>query len=449
MQQRIGPQGRPHSLPDGGEFILRGGYVMTMSDALGDMPGADVHVRGGAIAAVGAGLAARAGGVPVVDAADMIVMPGFVDTHWHLWNCSLRALVRGDDPERGYFPVTLGVGPRFAPEDSYCSVRLGLAEGLQSGITTVQNWSHNTRSPAHADAEIAAMRAMGVRGRYAYGWGQDLPLERPMDLRDLARVQAQLAAEDGLLSAGAALRTPIANPRGIVPIDVARQEFEGVRALGLPITMHARPGIVSVLDQHGLLGPDLQLVHPQGVSPAERRRLAECGTSFSCSPTIEVLYAQAARGEIQFHELEEAGVAQSLSVDSSSASANADFFTCMRTLLWSHKQRFGAKVPLSARRLLRLATLDGARDLGLDGLVGSLDPGKRADIILVRMEDLNMAPVTDPAFSLVYSAQPANVDTVIVDGRILLRGGEFTACDPGEIMREARVSIERLAAQAA
>ncbi|QHE87385.1 amidohydrolase family protein [Hydrogenophaga sp. BPS33] len=424
------------------ELIVRGGHVLTMDPALGDLPGGDVHVRDGAIVAVGSGLAAN--GVPEIDARDTIVLPGFVDTHWHLWNCALRALVRGDDPEHGYFPVTLGAGPLFTPEDSYRSVRLGLAEGLLSGITTVQNWAHNIRTPAHADAELRAMAEMGLRGRFAYGWGQDRPLDQAMDLDDLARVQRQGLPSD-LLTLGAALRTPVTNPRGAVPIAVVSEEFASVRRLGLPLTMHARLGIVPALDEHGLLGKDLQLVHPQGMTESDCARMAATGTTITCSPTIEMLYAQATRGVIQFQEMEEAGVQQSLSVDSSGASANADFFACMRALLWSHKQRFGSRQPLSARRLLRLATLDGARDLGLDALIGSLTPGKRADIQIVRATDLNLAPVFDPAHALVYSAQPANVDTVLVDGRVLLRRGQPTRWDSTAIVRDAADAMRSLA----
>lgn len=433
----------PGTLPQRGELLIRGAYIMTMDPELGDFIAGDVHIRDGEIVAVGINLAAP--NAEQYDAHGMIVMPGFIDTHWHLWNSSLRALVRGDDPVQGYFPVTLGVGPLFTPDDIYSSSRLGLAEGLTSGITTVHDWAHNVLSPDHADAALRAHRDMGVRTRFSYGWGQNLPLDRTMDLDDLARLQRELPDNDGLLTLGAAVRTPVANPRGIVAIEVLIKEIEEIRRLGLPITMHARPGVVGVLDQHGLLGPDLQLVHPQGVTPDERKTLAACGTTFSCSPIIEVLYAQATRGEIQFQELEDAGVCQSLSVDSSAASANADFFNCMRALLWSHKQRFGKDVPLSPRRLLQLATIDGARDLGIADRVGSLTPGKRADLILIRNTDLNMAPVIDPAFSLVYSGQASNVDTVIVDGRVLLRSGKFTWLDPQEIVTAATMSVQVLA----
>lgn len=424
------------------ELVIRGGHVLTMDPALGELPCGDVHVRDGGIVAVGPDL--RAPGAAEMDARGMIVLPGFVDTHWHLWNSALRALVRGDDARHGYFPVTLGTGPLFTPADSYRSVRLGLAEGLLTGITTVQNWAHNTRSIDHADAELRAMAEMGVRGRFAHGWGQEQPLDQVMDMGGIERL-ARNGLPSGRLTLGVAVRTPVANPRGAVPIAVVREECAHARSLGLPLTMHARPGIVSVLAEHGLLGADLQLVHPQGMSPEECALLAAADTSVTCSPTIEMLYAQATRGVIQFHELEEAGVRQSLSVDSSGASASADFFACMRGLLWSHKQRFGNRQPLSARRILRLATLDGARDLGLADQIGSLTPGKRADIQLVRATDLNIAPAFDPAHALVYSGQPANVDTVLVDGQVLLRRGQPTRWDADEIVAEATAAMRALA----
>lgn len=434
-------------LPPRGEFVIRRGHVLTMDASLGDLPGGDIHVRDGAIVAVGRALDAPA--AREIDGRDMIVMPGFVDTHWHLWNSPLRALVRGDDAREGYFPITLSLGPLYAPEDSYRAVRLGLAEGLASGITTVHNWAHNTLSAEHADAEIRAMRELGIRGRFAFGWGQDRPLSRVMDLPNLAQLQRRGLPGEGLLHLGACVRTPVDNPRGTVPIEVVSEECAALRDMGLPITMHARPGVVTVLQQHRLLGPDLQLVHPQGISPEERILLAEHGTRVTCSPVIEMHYAQATRGEIQFQELLEAGVGQSLSVDSSAASANANFFACIRALLWSHKQRFGARVPLHPRRLLELATIDGARDLGLADAVGSLVPGKRADLILVRTTDLNLAPVVDPYFALVYSAEPSNVDTVMVDGRVLVRGGRFTTLDATRVAREAGESMRALAERGA
>src|SRR3954468_918770 len=164
------------TLPARGNYILRGGTVLTMDDTLGDLPVGDVHVRDGAIVAVGPNLAVQ--GAEIIDAASMIVMPGFVETHWHLWSTALRLFVRADDPKDGYFPTTIRVGRFCTPDDAYIAVRLGVAEGLLSGITTVHDWCHNTASPAHADAEMQSLQDIGIRARFSYGTVQGHPADK-------------------------------------------------------------------------------------------------------------------------------------------------------------------------------------------------------------------------------------------------------------------------------
>jgi cytosine/adenosine deaminase-related metal-dependent hydrolase len=154
-------------------------------------------------------------------------------------------------------------------------------------------------------------------------------------------------------------------------------------------------------------------------------------------------------GYIQYSELQQLGVQLGLSVDSSGASANSDYFSIMRALMWSDWQRTGAPLKLLPRRLVELATIEGARLLDLDKWIGSLTPGKRADIILVRKTDINMAPVGDPYYSLVFSAQPANIDTVFVDGNKIVSGGKPTGFDVAKVTSEATQSIGRVVARAA
>jgi cytosine/adenosine deaminase-related metal-dependent hydrolase len=215
----------------------------------------DVHVRDGAIVAVGRNLDVP--GAQAIDARDMIVLPGFVDTHWHLWCTALRQIVRADDPKEGYFPTTIRVGRHFTAQDSYIGVRLGVAEGLLSGITTVHDWSHNTVSPQHADAELQALKDIGIRARFSYGTPQGLAADRTMDLADLARVQREWP--DGLLTIGACLRTPgAAGARGSIAVELFRSEFDAVRRLGLQATIHCGPkGLIELIGRNGLLGPDL------------------------------------------------------------------------------------------------------------------------------------------------------------------------------------------------
>jgi 5-methylthioadenosine/S-adenosylhomocysteine deaminase len=220
-------------------------------------------------------------------------------------------------------------------------------------------------------------------------------------------------------------------------IEHIKRDWDGARALGLPITMHtsgASP--ITELERAALLGSDVQLVHPLLTTPEERAILKARGVSYSTSPQLEARRASQL-GVIQLGELLEAGVKVSLSTDHI-ASISCDPFGSMRILFALHSHRIGAKVPLTLKRLLQLATLDGAVDLGIADRTGSITPGKRADLVLVRTTDINMAPAGDPYEAIVSLGMPTNVDTVIVDGRVLRRGGKFTAFDHGKIVAEAR-----------
>jgi 5-methylthioadenosine/S-adenosylhomocysteine deaminase len=431
-------QGAAGALPARGEFVVRGGQVLTMDTSLGDLPVGDVHVRDGAIMAVGAKIEAPA--AQVIDGRGMIVMPGFVDTHWHLWCTALRMIVRADDPQQGYFPTTLRVGRHYTAQDSYIGVRLGVAEGLLSGITTVHDWSHNTVSPQHADAELQALKDIGVRARFSYGTPQGHAPDKTMDLADLARVQKQWAGD--MLGIGACLRTPgAAGARGSIPVDLFRSELDAVHKLGLPATIHCGPkGLIDLMGKNNLLGPGLLLVHPQGMAAEELKMIGEARSPWSIAPVIEMSYSAVRNGIIQYSELNQMGVPLGLSIDASAAT-NADFFNVMRALMWSDWQRTGAPLRLKPKRLVELATIEGAKLLGMAERTGSLTPGKRADLIMVRTTDLNMAPAADPYYALVFQGQPSNVDTVVVDGRVLVRDGKLTAVDVPKLVREAAESV--------
>ena len=433
--RRPAPNG---ALPARGEFVVRGGHVLTMDANLGDLPSGDVHVRDGAIVAVGAKV--NAPSAQVIDGRDMIVMPGFVDTHWHLWCTALRMIVRADDPNEGYFPTTIRVGRYCTPQDSYIGVRLGVAEGLLSGITTVHDWSHNTVSPQHADAELQALKDIGIRARFSYGTGQG-HRARQDDGSGRSRPRAEaMDADDDMLSVGACLRTPgLPGARGSIPVELFRTEFDAVRKLGLQATIHCGPkNLIDLMGKNNLLGPDMLLVHPQGMTADELKMIGDTKSPWSIAPVIEMSYSAVRSGITQYSELNDMGVQLGLSIDASAAT-NADFFNVMRALMWSDWRRTGAPLRLKPRRLVEFATIEGAKLLGLADKTGSLTPGKRADLIMVRTTDINMAPVGDPYYAIVFQGQPSNVDTVVVDGRILASGGKLTAVDVAKTVREAAI----------
>jgi 5-methylthioadenosine/S-adenosylhomocysteine deaminase len=429
----------PASLPARGEFVVRGAHVLSMDAAIGDLPSGDVHVRDGAIVAVGVNV--NAPGAQVIDGKGTICMPGFVDTHWHHWTTFLRPAMRADDPKHTYFPVTAALGLHYMPEDSYRSVRLGLAEALSAGVTTTHNWAHNVRSPAHADAEVRAMRDSGLRGRFAYGPALGMPNDKPMDLADMARLKRDIGTDD-MLTMGMCSRNIDGNntARGAVNAEMATKEWNRVREIGLPITLHTNGSAsIQLLDGANLLGKDVQLVHPLNLVEKDFDTLAKHGTHYSTSPLGE----SGRSGEMQFIELMQKGVLVSMSIDNVTAE-RCDCFACMHMLQTINKHRTGGKFKLTTKRLVELATIDGARDLGFDHLTGSLTPGKRADLILVRTGGPHIATIGDPYDALVQLAQPSDVDTAVVDGRILYRQGRFTGLDYEKVASDATQSFTAL-----
>jgi cytosine/adenosine deaminase-related metal-dependent hydrolase len=448
MPAAASAQGAPPAtgtaLPARGEFVVRGAHVLTMDPDLGDFRAGEVHVRDGAIVAIG--VAVDAPGAEAIDGKGMICMPGFVDTHWHHWTTLLRPVMKADDPTRTYFPVTFALGQHYTPEDSYRAVRLGLAQALAAGVTTTHNWAHNVRSPAHADAEVRAMRESGLRGRFAYGPALGLANDKMMDFADIARLKKEIG-NDPMLTLGVNSRNVDGNTggtRGAIDAAMAKKEWAAARELGLPITLHTSgTGAIKLLNEAGLLGPDLQLVHPLNTDAADWEALARHGVRYSVSPLGEA----GRSGEMQFPEMMQAGVKTSISIDNVTAE-RCDPFACMHMLQTINRHRTGGKFKLTTKKLVAMATIDGAEDLGLAARTGSLTPGKRADLILVRVGDPHMGDIGDPYDALVQLAQPSDVDTVVVDGRILRRKGVFTALDYGKLLADAAQSVAALKAKA-
>jgi cytosine/adenosine deaminase-related metal-dependent hydrolase len=397
-----------------------------MDKAVRDLAQGDVLIQDGRIVDVGPRL--RAPDAEVIDASDTIVMPSFVDTHSHLWNAFLRGSVRGDDRIRGYFPTTNRAAPLCTPDDAFTSARLASMETALSGVTCINNLSHNTRSVAHAEAEIRGSMDVGMRTRFSYGTpGRGEKLDRDA----VAKVKGQWGSKSSLLKLGVNLQLPSPEVLKSGGEDAHFvEEIEFARKHGLPISLHYGN------TAHGL-GPDILMIHTQGFTPEERATMVAKNVQFSMSPAIEIPYSTVRNGYIQFAELEQLGASLSLSVDASSASATYDFFTAMRALQWSHKQRSDVDRTLEPMRIVEVATIGGATALQIDKEIGSLTLGKRADIILIRKTDINMVRVIDPYYSLVYSGGPGNVKTVIIDGNIIIRDGKHSTLDISEVAEAA------------
>jgi len=436
--------------PRRGHYLIQGGSVVSVDPDVGTLRRADVHVQDGRIVGVGAGL--HAPGAEVLDASRMIVMPGLVDSHFHMWSTVGRNFVSEGFE---YFPAKWATSAVYQPEDFYRSVTLGLVDCVAAGITTVHNWSHNTRSPAHADAELAAHRDGLVRARYAYGHRDLLPEDEPLDFTDIDRVRGQWFGDespfDGLVHLGVNLRGP-----DLGTMAVFDQEMAAAAARGLPVAIHTVQGgstavSAPALEAKGYLGPNFLLCHFLAATEADRQAMARTGTPLSFAVHSELRLGEAGDPRAALLRMLAAGVCVTLSIDAASL-APVNLFEAMHVawnmgIPWQETDTKDLE-PLSFRRCIEMATINGARALGLDAVTGSLTPGKRADLIMLNTRDLNIAPVVDLESTIVRSATPANIDTVMIDGRILKRHRELVAFDVARVVQEAEQSSREVRARA-
>ena len=432
------PRADLSKLPERGNIVIRNAYVMTMEKDTGDLKDADVHVREGAIVAVGPKL--NAPGARAIDGRGMIVMPGLIETHWHMWNTLLRGM-SGEKPDYGYFRTSAGLGRVFEPSDMYQGTRLATAEAINSGITFVHDWCHNVRGPEYARQDLRALKESGLRARFSYGTMQGHDLKQTVDLADIEKLKTDWAqySNDGLIALGLAWRGHGGNqPANAVPETVWRAEFETAQRLGLPISVHSS-GSKSAIGQIGGLNKagmikNVQVIHAVYATPEEIAAMKAAGASISLAPTSELRIGFGIPPTVSFLD---AGIPVGLSVDTVTLVGNADMFAIMKTIQGLENGRAENEYKISARRVVELATIEGARSMGIDDKVGSLKAGKRADLIMIDTRAPNLGVFGDPAVMLVTAVQPANVDTVMVDGRILKRAGKLTAMNVLQIAKEA------------
>lgn len=414
--------------------LLTGGTVLTMDPAVPDLVRGDVLIEDGVIVEVAARIDAP--DAEVIDATDRIVMPGFVDNHRHSWQTAFRGA--GADwtfPEWAQ-AMHRTVKPHYRPEDVYVGTLLGRLEALHSGVTTMLDWYHVAQTHDHEDAAVAALR--DARGRSVFclgaGWGTADPVDA-----DIRRVRADLTGE-GPVTLALGLRGP-----DDTDMDTVARELKLADELGLRTSLHVDPSgtsrTVADLHEHGLLRGTTTIVHANGISDEELRMLADAGASLSVSPDVEL---KMGFGSPVTGRALAAGVRPTLSVDDV-PSAGGDLFSTMRTAFAVQRGLDGG---LRSRDLLEFTTIDAARSCGLDARTGSVTPGKDADLILLRADDLTVFPVTDPAGTIVSAGHPGLVDTVLVAGQVVKRDGELVGVDLPALRARLLASRDRIAAAA-
>lgn len=412
----------------------------THGGAAPSIPGAQPQTPGGT-ATIDADKAATAGkngaakvdtdGIPiadtdgtvVIDADGLVVAPGFVDGHRHVWQAPLRGI--GADmtlPE--YLDAVLGrVLPTLSPDEAHLATLLGAAEALNAGITTVFDWSNVTRTPAHTSAVLDAHRTAGIRAVVAHGNPDDEP-----GVRDLAALKGRVTGALAILGPEYG------------PWDEAVHQIELGRQLDLVVSMHAGGGPTSPLRRladAGLLGPHLQLVHLNNLTDDDAKLLADTGVSVVVTPVVEGTMGHGASAFSRFADVGgRAGLGTDVTVD-----APADLFEPMRDTLRSHRAHSRAMHP--AGQILRAATVDSARCVGLGDTIGELAVARRADLVL--LDGLaHLFGTGDLTGAVVSSLGPSDVHTVVVDGQVVKRDGRLVALDLPRLRQETAALARRM-----
>lgn len=449
-------------------ILIRGGHVVTMDPGLGDLPDADVLVQDGRVAAVAPNL--PAGGAQVVEAAGRIVVPGFVDGHRHLWQSLLHGFATDLSFPAYMRRVRAGHGGCFDADDAYLANLLGGLESISADITTVVDHSHLQTTDDISTALLRGMWDSGVGGYFAYAmqnapdWSGSSPAT-PEALNELLtrapdpehddrfrRARTTLAALDTTGSQRVRLGAALPETAPYLPLALVRPLLERVRALEPALVTGHWNALVhdgkydSTLRQlvaEGLFDGVTVLSHCNQFDESDLDVMARAGVGLASTPGTE---GGMGLGPYLAQRLVERGGAAALGADGT-CYAQADILGEARALLEAERRHaafLSGGIPeelLPARAALELATSTGARAVGLQDEAGSLTPGKRANVTVVRPDPVRVRPGTDPAVTLLHYTGPGDVETVLVDGEIRKRAGRLVGVDTDDLLRRREKSL--------
>ena len=429
----------------GRPILLKGGIVLSLDRSVGDFEQADVLIEGNKISAVQPNI--NAPNAQVIDAKNRIVMPGFVDTHRHMWQGFLRNVLPDGSLEDYRNVVQRTFGAKMTPDDVYAADYISALGAVDAGVTCVLDWSHIGNSPAHTDACIKGLQDSGVRAVFAYGAGQN-ETGRVMEIAtakypgDIARLRKQYFSSDDQLV------TLYLAALGGAP-EATLSQFKAARDVGARISIHVgvgefgRNALLEKLNAADGLKSDTTYIHCCTLNDTEWKLIRDTGGTISIAGYVETLMGH---GNPPTQKALDLGIRPSLSVDVETSVPN-DFFTQMRTVfslqkneVWA-KRLGGDKNPpkfVTVREVLEFATVEGARANGLEKKCGTLTPGKEADIIMLRTDLLNTMPVNNAVGAVVTSMTAQNVDTVLIAGKIMKRDGKLVGVDMNKVAKLAR-----------
>jgi 5-methylthioadenosine/S-adenosylhomocysteine deaminase len=416
-------------------LLLKGGTIISMDPKVADLVQGDILIEGKKIAAIAPAL--NAAGAQVIDARDTIIVPGFVDCHRHSWEAPLRRINPNSPTLADYSNAThLSFAKAYRPQDHYAANYLTAVGCIDAGITCVIDNSHNSRSADHSDAAVEALMDSGVRAVHASGppsagdWAHQWP-------QDIERLQKKyFSSADQLVT----LR---------MFSGVNRDNWALARKLGLRITTEFQgpqaAALLEPLAQDNLVGPDNTFNHCGALPEKTWQIFVDTGANINVCPRSDAQYALG-EGVCALQSAWDHGIKPGLSVDNET-SYSTDMFMEMRVAFYlqraiAQNRRFSGDQnppkPLMVRDLLYCATMGGAHCAGLDDKIGSLAPGKEADLIMIRADDVNLYPLNNAVGTVVQAAERSNIDTVIIGGRVRKYRGKVVGLD----MKRLKTMVE-------
>ena len=422
-------------------ILIKGGVVLTLDRRLGDFARADILIEDGRIRELRPDIAVSDGAAAVVDAANRIVIPGFIDTHSHSYQGILRSIMPNGQLEPDYNrDVQTNLTPAFAPPDVYAGVLLTALGLIDMGTTGIVDLCQISHTPEHSDACVHALQDSGIRAVYAYSRGAGPATQYPQDIARLQR--SYFNTNDQLLTLA-------------LGVGLDAKAFGAAREAGVPAVLHMRNNSAGLLalGRAGLLRPGDEYIHCTNLSHDAWQLIKDTGGRVSLCPQIEMSMGH---GTPAIQEALDHGLRPSLSSDHS-VSIAPDFFTVMRTAFTFQRMqifaraRGGAKdLPplLTCREALEFATIEGARCANLDAKVGTLTPGKEADLVLLQADRLSLWPLNNAFGTVVNLMNPGNVETVFIAGKPRKWRGRLVGVDVARTMRlaeEARDAVMRRA----
>jgi cytosine/adenosine deaminase-related metal-dependent hydrolase len=424
-------------------ILLKGGVVLTLDPQVGDFAKADVLIEDGKIREIGPNIAVSGDAVAEIDASNRVIIPGFVDTHSHSYQGLLRNILISGLLNPDYNrDIQTTLTPAYQPTDAYAGILVTALGMIDTGTTAMVDISQVSHTPEHSDACVRALQESGIRAVYAYHRGAGPAAQYPQDIKRLQRTY--FSSKDQLLTLA-------------LTANLNANVFTLAREVDVPVVQHLVGNDLSPqlldLGRAGLLRPGDEYIHCLGINDAAWRLIKDTGGHVSICAPIDMAMGH---GLPAIQEALDHGFRPSLSSDHGVAIAQ-DFFGVMRStytlqrlLILQRARRGEQNLPplLSCRDMLEFATIAGARCANLDSKVGTLTPGKEADIVMLRTDRLDVWPLNNAPMAVVNLMNPAHVDTVFIAGKVKKWRGNLVGVDTSSVLRiveEARDGVVRRA----